>query len=132
MLKASFEIITAAKRESFVIKKFDKKGFDAPFHFHPEIELTFITEGKGKRFVGNNMTGFEKADLVLMGPNLPHCWKLSGPKKDKAGSIVTQFNYDFLGKDFFDSPEMGHIYKLLKRSESGIEFRGKIKQQVQE
>jgi len=132
MLKASFEIITAAKRESFVIKKFDKKGFDAPFHFHPEIELTFITEGKGKRFVGNNMTGFEKSDLVLMGPNLPHCWKLSGPKNDKAGSIVTQFNYDFLGKDFFDSPEMGHIYKLLKRSESGIEFRGKIKQQVQE
>ncbi len=132
MLKASFEIITAAKRESFVIKKFDKKGFQAPFHFHPEIELTCITEGKGKRFVGNNMTGFEKSDLVLMGPNLPHCWKLSGSKKDKAGSLVIQFNYDFLGNNFFDSPEMSHVHKLLKRSDVGIEFHGKLKEQVRE
>lgn len=130
MLKASFEIITAAKRESYVVKKFDKKGFLAPFHFHPEIELTYITEGKGKRFVGNNMIGFEKSDLVIMGPNLPHCWKLSGSESDKAGSIVIQFNYDFLGKDFFNSPEMGQIKKLLKKSESGIEFRGKVKEHV--
>ncbi len=115
MLKASFEIITAAKRESFVIKKFDKKGFAAPFHFHPELELTFITEGKGKRFVGNNMMGFEKSDLVLMGPNLPHCWKLSGSKKDKAGSMVIQFNYDFLGKDFFESPEMGQHPQIIEK-----------------
>ena len=132
MLKASFEIITAAKRESFVIKKFDKKGFDAPFHFHPELELTLITEGKGKRFVGNNMTGFENSDLVLMGPNLPHCWKLSGARKDKASSIVIQFNYDFLGNDFFNSPEMSQIQKLIKRSESGIEFSGKLKQEIRE
>jgi AraC-like DNA-binding protein len=132
MLKASFEIITAAKRESFVIKKFDKKGFQAPFHFHPEIELTCITEGKGKRFVGNNMTGFEKSDLVLIGPNLPHCWKLSCSKKDKGGSLVIHFNYDFLGKDFFDSPEMVQVLKLLKRSEAGIEFQGKLKEQVME
>ena len=132
MLKASFEIITPAKRESFIVKKFDRKGFAAPFHFHPELELTFITEGKGKRFVGNRMTGFEKSDLVLIGANLPHCWKLSGSEKDKAGSIVIHFSQDFLGKGFFESPEMAQIRKILKRSEAGIEFRGKIKQELSE
>lgn len=132
MLKASLEIITAAKRESFVVKKFDKRGFAAPFHFHPELELTFITEGRGKRFVGNRMTGFEPSDLVLMGPNLPHCWKLSDMGKEKAGSIVIQFNEDFLGKDFFETPEMAHIKKILKRSEAGIEFRGKTRREVSE
>lgn len=131
MLKASFEIITAAKRESFVAKKFDKKGFEAPFHFHPEIELTCITGGKGKRFVGNNMAGFEKSDLVLTGPNLPHCWKLSGLQKE-AGSIVIHFNYDFLGKDFFQTPEMTATRNLLKRSHQGIGFHGKIRQPVME
>ena len=103
MLKASIEVIPAAKRESFLVKKFDRKGFLAPFHYHPEFELTFISEGKGKRFVGNNMSGFEKSDLVLVGPNTPHCWKLSGSKKEKAGSTVVHFNYNFLGKDFFAS-----------------------------
>jgi len=130
MLKASFEIITRAKRESFLIKKFDKRGFDAPFHFHPELELTFITEGKGKRFVGNNMSGFEKSDLVLIGANLPHCWKLSNLEKKQAASVVIHFKHDFLGKDFFETPEMVQIHKIMKKSESGIEFHGKIKQQV--
>jgi len=132
MSKATFEIITAAERESFVIKKFDKKGFAAPFHFHPEFELTSIVEGKGKRFVGNNMAGFYDNDLVLMGAGLPHCWKLAPLENSQATSLVIHFNYEFLGKDFFEKPELDHIRKLLKRSECGIEFRGKIKEQVKE
>ena len=132
MSKASFEIITSSKKESFLIRKFDKTGFTAPFHFHPEYELTCVMEGKGKRFVGNNMTGFQNNDLALIGSDLPHCWKLTPSKNSKAGSIVIQFNYDFLGQDFFESPEMSHIQKLLNRSESGIEFHGKIKEQAKE
>jgi len=132
MLKASFEIITAVKKASFSIRKFDKKGFQAPFHYHPEIELTYITEGKGKRFVGNNMSGFHESDLVMMGSNLPHCWKLSGTEKTKAGSFVIQFNYGFLGKDFFESAELESIRKLIKRSAEGIEFKGKINEQVKD
>lgn len=131
MSKAFIEIVTGADRESFIMRKFDKKGFDAPFHFHPEFELTCIIEGKGKRFVGNNMTGFQENDLVLIGSSLPHCWKLL-PGYNKAASIVTHFNYDFLGKDFFEKPEMNSIKKLLKRSECGISFEGKIKESIKE
>ena len=129
MSKASFEIITSAKRESFLIRKFDEKGFTAPFHFHPEYELTCIIKGKGKRFVGNNMGGFDNTDIALLGSNLPHCWKLGSPDM-KAESIVIQFNYNFLGDDFFSAPEMKQIKKLLKRSEVGIEFQGRIKDQI--
>jgi AraC-like DNA-binding protein len=132
MSKPTFEIITSTKRASFVISKFDKRGFAAPFHFHPELELTCITQGKGKRFVGNNMSGFDENDLVLMGSKLPHCWKLNPAEKQKAGSIVFQFHYDFLGKDFFELPEMEQIKKLLKRSDGGIEFGGKIREFVRE
>ncbi len=132
MLKASFEIITPAKKESFSIKKFDKKGFLAPFHYHPEIEITYITEGRGKRFVGNNMTGFYESDLVMIGSLLPHCWKLSDSKKNNASSFVIQFNYDFLGKGFFESAELENVRKLINRSEEGIEFRGKINEQARE
>ena len=127
MSKASVEILAPAKRESFLIRRFDKKGFLAPFHFHPEYELTCILEGKGKRFVGNNMSGFQNGDLVFIGSNLPHCWKLAPSKNTKASSIVVQFNYNFLGSGFFEKPEIVTIQKLLKRSEGGIEFGGKMK-----
>jgi AraC-like DNA-binding protein len=132
MSKPTFEIITSTKSASFVITKFDKRGFSAPFHFHPELELTCITQGKGKRFVGNNMAGFEENDLVLIGTKLPHCWKLFPDEKQKAGSIVLQFNYDFLGNDFFNSPELEPVRKLLKRSEGGIKFCGRIKDSIRE
>ena len=126
MSNASYEILTPSKSESFLIRKFDKKGFAAPFHFHPEYELTFISDGNGKRYVGNNMSGFQKEDLVLIGSNLPHCWKLSQPKNSKAASIVIQFAKDFLGDTFLETPEMKNIQKLLKKSAGGICFHGKI------
>lgn len=133
MYKASFEIITpAAGKESFVIRKFDRKGFSAPLHYHPEYELTFITHGKGKRFVGNHMAVFESNDLVLAGSNLPHCWKLDNPTDAKAGALVIQFNHDFLGNGFLSVPETGSIARLLKKSGNGMEFKGKVKEQVKE
>lgn len=132
MSKATVEIISPAKRESFLIREFDKKGFLAPFHFHPEYELTCILEGKGKRFVGNNMSGFQSNDLAFIGSNLPHCWKLTSSKNAKASSIVIQFSRGFLGTGFFETPEIINIQKLLKKSESGIAFRGRIKEHIQE
>ncbi|NGM61092.1 AraC family transcriptional regulator [Sphingobacterium sp. SGG-5] len=132
MLKASFEIITRAGKESFTIREFDRKGFSAPFHYHPEYELTFITQGKGERFVGSDMSAFEENDLVLLGADLPHCWKLDTPKDTTAGSFVIQFSPDFLGGHFFDTPELSRISDLLKKSNSGIEFSGRIKNQVRE
>jgi AraC-like DNA-binding protein len=126
MSKASIEILSSSKRDPFISNQFDKKCFQVPFHYHPELELTYITEGSGKRYVGNNMAGFQKNDLVLLGSNLPHCWKLSQPKTAKAGSIVIQFSYDFLGKDFFETSGMMRINRMIKRSESGIQFNVKI------
>jgi AraC-like DNA-binding protein len=125
MSKASIEILSSSKRDPFISNQFDKKCFQVPFHYHPELELTYITEGSGKRYVGNNMAGFQKNDLVLLGSNLPHCWKLSQPKNPKASSIVIQFAYNFLGDHFFETPAMMQIKKLLKKSESGIHFHGK-------
>ena len=131
MLKASLEVIPAPQNASLVIQRFDKRGFEAPFHYHPEYELTCITEGEGKRFVGNNMAGFKNNDMVLIGSNLPHCWKLA-QKNSKAGSVVIHFRSEFLRNDFFKFPEMSNIQKLLVRCSSGIEFNGRVKEMVKE
>lgn len=124
MIKASYEILQPITGQSFLLRKFDKLAFNAPYHFHPEYELTCILQGTGKRFVGSHMEDFEAGDLVLLGPNLPHCWKLEteGGKQDEASAIVIQFNANFLGDDFFGKPELQHIKKLLKKSSSGMSF----------
>jgi AraC-like DNA-binding protein len=94
--------------------------------------MTYITVGSGRRFVGKKMKGFKKNDLVLVGSDLPHCWKLDTEKNKEGGSVVAQFHHDFLGKHFWQAPEMEPVQKLLKRSGAGIEFRGKIKEEIKD
>src|SRR5436309_823472 len=108
MIKASYEILQpASSNQSFLFRKFDSSAFDAPYHFHEEYELTYILRGDGKRYIGSHMEDFIAGDLVLLGPNLPHCWKLDHNKDQRdAGAIVIQFNAAFLGNHFFDKTEM--------------------------
>ncbi|MBO9636826.1 helix-turn-helix domain-containing protein [Siphonobacter aquaeclarae] len=123
-MKPSFEHIDSLPDSSFTFREFVLPAFDAPYHFHPEIELTLILSSRGKRFVGTNVSDFEAGDLVLIGPNLPHYWKNEG-NTEEAHSIVIQFRVDFLGADFFRKPEFLSIARLLQRSKSGLHFYGK-------
>lgn len=92
----------------------------------PEFELTFITEGSGNRFVGQHISRFEPGDIVLLGSNLPHCWKSDPTVPGKnSGSIVVHFLKGCLGEDFWLRPEMSAVYRLLQQSVAGVQFTGK-------
>ena len=56
-MKAAFESLNTGNH-SFLIRKFEEKSFSAPYHFHPEYELTFIPDGCGKRYVGTHMQNY--------------------------------------------------------------------------
>lgn len=132
MIKASYEVLQPASGHSFLVRNFGKTAFDAPYHFHEEFELTYIVHGRGKRYVGSHMEDFSSGDLVLLGQNLPHCWKLETDKQDEheASAIVIQFHASFLGEDFFNKPEMQGIKKLFQKSGSGISFNGSTRSTV--
>jgi AraC-like DNA-binding protein len=129
MIKASYEVLQPASGHSFLIRKFSKIAFDAPYHFHEEFELTYIVNGKGKRYVGSHMEDFSTGDLVLLGSNLPHCWKLEAETPD-ASAIVIQFSANFLGDEFFNKAELQGIKKLFHKSASGISFNSVTKNVV--
>jgi AraC-like DNA-binding protein len=124
MIKASYEVLQPASGHSFLVRKFGKTAFDAPYHFHEEYELTYILHGRGKRYVGSHMEDFTAGDLVLLGSNVPHCWKLEVAEQEheEASAIVIQFNANFLGDEFFNKDELQGIKKLLQKSGSGISF----------
>jgi AraC-like DNA-binding protein/quercetin dioxygenase-like cupin family protein len=130
-LQASYEVLQQPSGHSFLMKIFGERAFTAPYHFHPEFELTLILEGRGRRFTGNHMADFSPGDLVLVGSHLPHCWKLEpGNTGNTAGAIVIQFAPDFLGAGFFSRAEMEPVGKLLQRSSCGIEFRNETRETV--
>ncbi len=126
MIKAQFETLTPGSGASFLVNSFALEKFTAPYHFHPEYELTWIKQGTGTRFVGKNMQAYGPGDLVFLGADLPHCWK----SEDFAGgelrsqSVVIQFEHAFLGNEFFEKPELRSIAGLIKRGASGVRFLG--------
>jgi AraC-like DNA-binding protein len=130
-MKATYEQLSDKMGSSFLYRPFSLPQFDAPYHFHPELELTFIEQSAGKRFVGRQVAPFEAGDLVLLGENVPHCW-LNTEGGDFAKSIVIQFKADFVGQSFLDIPEMTAINHLFKKAQSGILIKGKTRDAVAE
>lgn len=130
-MKATYEQLSDTLGSSFLYRSFSLPQFDAPYHFHPELELTFIESSKGKRFVGRQVAPFEAGDLVLLGENVPHCW-LNTEGGDLAKSIVIQFKEDFVGQSFLEIPEMTAINHLFKKAQSGILIKGKTRDTVAE
>ena len=119
--------------QSFTYKKFKGATENTqPFwHFHPEMEMVFISSGSGKRHVGNHISYYKDGDLIFLGPNLPH-YGFTDRFTGSESEIVVQLKADFLGDMFFNAPEMEAIKKLLERSRGGLTFHGNIKKEIGE
>ncbi|SDW76025.1 transcriptional regulator, AraC family [Lutibacter oricola] len=125
-MKAVFEPIYNSLNQSFHYGMFQNNEFKTPWHYHPEWELTFITESTGIRSVGNSIQAYSAGELVLLGPNLPHCWKTNSTNEQTAKSTFIQFNKDLLGKDWLEKEEFLLIKKLLEASKYGLIFNDEI------
>jgi AraC-like DNA-binding protein len=125
-MKASLEKITVAPEQSFLAFEYREEAFDAPWHFHPEYELTYIKSSSGIRYVGNHLADFEPGDLVLLGANLPHCWRNVSTGGEPANSLVIQWGAAFLG----NQPEFTAIRKMMASADRGLRFPERTSQQV--
>jgi AraC-like DNA-binding protein len=121
-MKALYEKIVPQESSSFKAFGYEKDEFDNPWHYHPEYELTYILSSRGVRYTGNSFENFEENDFVLLGPNLPHCWKNTGVQTGKSSAIVIHWNEYLLGTDWMKHHEFDNIYRLLQLSEKGIKF----------
>jgi AraC-like DNA-binding protein len=100
-------------------------------HSHKNFELNYILNGWGNRIVGNNMESFSRGDLVLMGPNLPHCWEVTGVSQGVSPECITiHFHEDFLGQKIMKSPELSPVMDLFSLSKRGIQFYGNETQEI--
>ena len=130
--RASFEKVEPSPGRSFAYREFDLPAFDSPWHFHPEYELTLVTSGAGRRFVGDHIAEFRPGDLVLLGPGLPHFWHSEAPAEERSQSLVIQFLPGFLGDGFLQLPELDAVKGLLAHASRGLHFKGRTQARASE
>ncbi|HRX01311.1 MAG TPA: AraC family transcriptional regulator [Cyclobacteriaceae bacterium] len=129
--KAEFEAIQPTFGSSFFLKQFNHQTQNkAPtWHFHPELELVYVSEGSGRRHIGQHLSYFNDGDLLLIGSNLPH-YGFTDRLTGSASETIVQMKPDFLGTNFFTIPEMHPVEMLFERARMGIAFTGETKEKV--
>lgn len=113
----------------------DLPHFIVPWHYHPAIEIMYITRGTGTRFVGDNIEIYEEGDVCMIGPNLPHEWRNDPVYFDKESGLRSTciclfFKREIFEPNFIRLSEMNSIRDLLERSRRGLKFTGASKVEI--
>jgi AraC-like DNA-binding protein len=135
-MSVQFEQIISKNDESFFIGIFQDNLEKSKWHYHNNYEISFITEGSGKRIVADSIEEFQPGDLVFIGPNLPHVWiadKEQGVLSTRTLEMVfLQFTSDVLNPQLLALPEFKYVAKALALSERGIQIAGQTLNEVSE
>jgi AraC-like DNA-binding protein len=126
-----YEKIFVSHEHSFITRKMQMDPNSHKIHSHKNFELNYIKSGSGKRIVGNNISSYAEGDLVLLGPDIPHCWNVTETDQNLLSEcIVTHFYENIISSNFFNIPELEDVENLLKNAGNGIWFRGKKTEKV--
>ncbi len=102
------------------------QGVGHEWHYHREIELTLFTEGKGIRYVGDDVKFFNAPELVLLGPNLPHHWEV-----EESSGYCIQFLLD-PGSPLAGLHESSGLNSLISNAARGLLFSKRCMEEVKE
>lgn len=132
-IQSKLEKIIPDAGSSFKALKLDEKSIcnNPHWHFHPEYEIVYISNGKGRRQIGNHVSFFDDGDLLVLGPYLPH-YRFSMGGSQKYIEIAVQINPVFLEMDFFKIPELKHISRFKEQAKHGLSYSNTIKDLISE
>jgi AraC-like DNA-binding protein len=134
-MEPKFESVEADAASSFRSMWFTCASFaeDHTWHYHPEFELVWIVRSHGTRFIGDNIAPFRAGDVVLLGPNLPHCWHDEAEANQPGPEVlVLQFRPETFGGGLLDLPEFEPIKRLFRASKCGLQVGGATAVAVQQ
>lgn len=127
-MPASLEKILPEVGSSFYIGIFQDTLEKSTWHYHNKYEINFITEGSGKRIVGDSIEEFHPGDLIFIGKNVPHVWiadkETTTPSGRTLETVYLQFGDDVLPPAMLQLPEFDNVRNALKFSNRGVRVFG--------
>ncbi len=131
-MKPHYHKVPKKLENSFSLRKDVSANFDTTWHYHPELELHYIKQGEGIRFIGDNISNFSSDEMLLLGENLPHTWKSHDaylqPQSELAvETTVMHFLPNCLGQEFLSLPESYQLTQLIEKAKNGLLIYGETK-----
>ena len=88
------------------------------WHYHPEIELTYVYSGEGRRIVGDHIGNFKAGQLMITGEDLPHDFNTSECEKN-CQILVIQFDKRIITS----VQEFQPIAQLINKAKRGLLYQ---------
>jgi len=97
------------------------------FHEQKSWELSYVITGSGQRIIGDTIEPFSRNEIILIPPNIPHCWSFDELDADDSGkieNITITFSDLFLGNCKVTFPELDNIINKVLQNKEAISFKG--------
>ena len=124
--KISLEQISLTDEHSFRLLLTPNLNDQYYWHFHPEYEICYVEGASGTRHIGDHISRYEGSDLVFIGPYIPHL-NFDYGVRTECEQVVIQMKDDFLGKEFFQLPELKDCQNMFFKATSAVAFYGETK-----
>jgi len=105
-----------------------------PLHQQETWELSYIITGSGARIIGDVVENFSKGEVILIPPNIPHCWSFDESVHDSEGNIeniTIVFENDFLERCKNLFPELFNSITNLQSNENAVSFKDELLEKLQ-
>ena len=104
-----------------------------PLHSQGSWELSCVITGAGTRLLSDVSESFTDGEVVLIPPEVQHCWYFNKDVTDERGNIENVtifFAKDFLNNVACCFPELAESAGRLSDSKNAIVFDGEIRDQI--
>jgi len=127
-MKVRYEEVILKEDESFQIGVFQDNLSKSSWHYHNSYEISFITEGTGKRIVADSMVEFHPGDLIFIGGHLPHVWiadkELHHPSGRTLEMVSLHFTADVIPEPILELPEFRFVAQAVELAQRGMQIVG--------
>ena len=97
------------------------------FHEQNTWELSYVITGSGTRIIGDTIEPFSHNEIILIPPNIPHCWSFDELDADESGkieNITITFSDLFLENCKRTFHELDNIINKILQNKEAISFKG--------
>ncbi len=106
-----------------------------PLHQQQTWELSYIITGSGVRMIGGQVENFSQGEVILIPPNIPHCWYFEERIHDNQGKIenICVFIEDeLLSSCGILSSLLSQIIAKIQELKNAVSFSGDILKRLQQ
>ncbi len=96
-------------------------------HRQSTWELSYIIVGSGMKLIGDSTEPFRSGEVVMIPPEMPHCWFFDDNITDVQGriaNITVTFSNEFLDNCSAAFPELEECIDGLKEKRDAVKFDG--------